>query len=162
MNEIFKALNDIYKPLHEYSTALLNALRNAGYEAVRGYYNNHYIKKADEWAVEYYPVPVISVKNVCDICLDINRTFVEFKLERQAALAFDWAALIGLSFEVYGAQDYLLDFYDPACGFEEIGKKISQSGEREIAVSLRLGYLPGEDILLDLVKMLKETLPSRA
>ncbi|MGI5898846.1 MAG: DUF3201 domain-containing protein [Christensenellales bacterium] len=142
-------------------------MKNAGCDARGGFYNNHYVKKESDWAVEYYPIPVISVKDVCDIGLDIDRTFVEFKLKKQAALAFDWTIFGEFTFEVYGADDFLNDFYSPDSSIKElkekdkIGKKISLSDEREIAVSIRLGYLAGEDVLLSLVEKLSEILAIR-
>ena len=149
-------LNNEYEPLRIHTHNLLKALKKSGFECEWGYFAQHSVRDGDEWFFEHYPIPVIMIKNICEIGFDISQTFIEFKLKREAAVAFDFSRFDGFSFEVYGATDYLNDFYNASQEIHDIHARIEKSDEKEIGVSLLFGYLESVENLVKAVNQLKE------
>lgn len=58
-----------------------------------------------------YPIPVIGVKDFCDIEIQFDKISASTKLNREAALAYSYEKFSEYEFEVYGVEDYLADFY---------------------------------------------------
>ena len=50
------------------------------------------------------------MKGLCEIGFNLDHCWLEFQLSREAALAFGWEQLPEDA-EVYGAEQYLMDFY---------------------------------------------------
>lgn len=97
-----------------------------------GFYNGHYSKNEQgEYMRECYPIPVISVRNLCDVEVEFDCVSVSAKLSREQALAFDYGVLKEYNFESYGVEDYLADFYvdDDIDGLKN---NIASSNESEI------------------------------
>jgi len=157
MDSNFQLLNIIYEPVYKYIQSFLKVLTlQEGYECKWGFYNNHSIKKDGVWETEYYPIPVISINDLCDIGFDIDRTFVECKMKREKALEFQWELLLDYRFEVYGMEEYLKDFYNESLSMESISLKIKESMEQDIGITFHFGYLEDKVFLLELVKNLQE------
>ena len=156
MEKTFKILNDIYKPVFEHIRSILKELKLSGYSYEWGFYNNHSVKQDDEWALEYYPIPVITVKDICDIGLDMNHTFIECKMDRENALCFDFHKFNDYKFEVYGVEDYLNDFYNVSLDLDGLKNRILNSDEQEIGITLMFNYCEKIDKLMCAVSMLKE------
>ncbi len=148
-------LNEIYKPICAHTQNFLKALKTAGYSFERGFYNNHSVKAGGEWLTEYYAIPVVTVKDVCDVGFDIEHTFVECKLTREKAVVFDFGVFSDNDFEVYGTEDFLNDFYNSLLSLETLNQKIRQSAEKEIGITFNFGYLADTQILLELIKKLE-------
>jgi hypothetical protein len=153
-----QVLNAEYEPLRTHTRNMVKALTSSGYECEWGYFAQHSVRNGDEWFFEHYPIPVITVKNVCELGFDLDQTFIEFKLKRDAAIAFDFTRFNGFTFEVYGLADYLNDFYNADQDIKDIHAKIGKSDEKEIGVSLLFGYLESVEHLMQAVKKLKEML----
>lgn len=157
MDSIFQLLNTVYEPIYKYIQSFFKVLTlQEGYDCKWGFYNNHSIKKNGVWETEHYPIPVITIHEICDIGFDIDRTFVECKIKREKALEFQWKLLLDYRFEVYGAEDYLNDFYNESLSIESISLKITESMEQEIGITFHFGYLEDKSSLLELVKRLQE------
>ena len=154
--EPYQTLNAIYQPIYNYTKLLLLELRTVGYICEWHFFNNHSTQKSKEWITEYYPIPVITIKNICDVGLDIDRTFIECKIKRKEAINFDWTVFLTTSFEVYGVNDYLIDFYNASLSSETISQKINQSNEQEIAVAFEFGYLEEKSTILQHIKKLEQ------
>ncbi len=152
--EPYQALNAVYQPIYEYTKLFLIELKAWGYEYTWQFFNNHSVRKNNGWITAYYPIPVISVKNVCDIGLDIDRTFIECKIKREEAIKFDWTVFLNNSFEVYGVKEYLTDFYNASLSLEALAQNISRSNEQEIAIAFEFGYLEEKSTLLKFIKKL--------
>lgn len=157
MDSKFQLLNMVYEPIYKYTQDFLKVLTSReGYECKRGFYNNHYIKKDEMWLTEYYPIPVITIKDICDIGFDIDHTFVECKMKREKALGFQWELFLDYKFEVYGVEEYLNDFYNENLDIESISSNINDSTEQEIGITFYFGYLENKNYLLELIKKLRE------
>lgn len=146
-------LNDLYKPIYEYY--LLKALKELDYSYEWKFCNNHSIRKDNEWILEYYPILVVTVKDICDIGIDINHTFIECKMKKGKAIGFDWNLISDYKFEVYGVEDYLNDFYNSSLEINDITERIIQSNESEIGIEFEFRYLEEKSILLELIKKLE-------
>ena len=61
--------------------------------------------------MDYYPIPVISIKGYCDIEIEIDEITISTKLKYNDALNFDYSKIMHYDFEMYGVKDYLKDYY---------------------------------------------------
>ena len=103
---------------------------SADYEI--GFYSGHYSKNEQgEYMRECYPIPVISVRNLCDVEVEYDCVSVSAKLNREQALAFDYGVLKEYKFEAYGVEDYLSNFYVD-CDFDGLKNNIARSDAAEI------------------------------
>ncbi|MDE6259448.1 MAG: DUF3201 domain-containing protein [Oscillospiraceae bacterium] len=137
---LFQQLNRIYAPLHSRALRLTQALAQRGIKAEWGWYNNHSVRVDGEYQTEEFPIPVVDVGGLCEIGLDSDGCWLEFRLPREAALAFDWGRLAeGL--EVYGVDDYLLDFYRAGMDIAGIAGRIEASAEQAVNAAL---YFPAD------------------
>lgn len=152
--QTFQTLNTVYQPIYSYVHILLNLLKERAYNYTWGFYNNHTIMIERNWAIEYYPIPVITINGLCDIGIDIDHIFIECKLGREQAISFDWNTFSMYSFEVYGVEDYLNDFYSPTLPLESISQKIMQSTESQIAIAFHFAYLEDPKVLIDFIEVL--------
>lgn len=109
-----KLLDEIdaaYDRLERKQEEIVHALSNSTFEMGSGWYNGHYHRSAaGDWHRESYPIPVISVKDICDIELQFDKISVSAKLKRESALAYSFEKFSGYEFEAYGVEDYLADF----------------------------------------------------
>lgn len=132
---LFQQLNQIYAPLQGRACRLTRALAKKGVEASWGWYANHSVRVDGAYQTEEFPIPVVEAAGLCEIGLDLDGCWLEFQLPRAAALAFDWGALPeGL--EVYGAEDYLLDFYLAGMDMAGIAGRIMESTEQTVNAAL--------------------------
>lgn len=128
-------LNDIYMTLHNERQEVMSLLDQRLLNYVLGYYPYHSFKENNEFFIEYYPIPVLTVDNTLDIGIDINQIFFEFKLTKEDAVIFDYHQLSNFTFEVYGVDDYYHDFYLEN-NIDEIITNIENSDEIEIGISI--------------------------
>lgn len=149
-------LNKVYEPIYTHMKGVLNLLKQGGYHFDWGYFGQHYVKLNNEWVLEYYPIPVITIKDICDVGFDINHTFIEFKLKREHAMKFDFSKLHLYKFEVYGINDFLIDFYNKNLDVSLISDRIKNSEEQEIGISLFFKYNENHNILMDAIEILKK------
>lgn len=156
MSKTIEELNDIYSPLYEHMKCVLKDLKALGYSYEWGFYNNHSVKQNGEWVLEYYPIPVVTIKDICDIGFDVDSTFIEFKLKREDALCFDFSKLLDYKFEVYGVENYLCDFYNDTLDLEGTADRIKSSVEQEIGISLMLNSYDDTEKIICAVDMLKK------
>jgi len=71
-----------------------------------------------------YPIPVISVQDLCDIEIDLDNVCISTKLSKQNALSFNCDKVAHLEFEVFGVEDYLADYYLPGEEISTLLQKI--------------------------------------
>ena len=121
-----------------------------------GWYNGHFHKDDGKWVKEYYPIPVISVKGLCDIEVGLETTTLSAKLGRDAAAQFPFETLSGCEFEVYGVQNYLSDFYRDGIATAQMRENICSSGETEIGFSFAVDRANESEQLVKLVGMMKD------
>jgi hypothetical protein len=130
-----------------------NSLFATGYVVSLGFYNNHYVKDGDDFAVEYFPIPIISLDAIGDIGIDIDTCWVEIHLDKSKAVSIDYLELAQrYNFEVYGAEDFCSDFYNKQTDPREVTKKIDASNESLINVTLYLDLDTKTDEIVNAVK----------
>lgn len=156
-----QVLNKAYEPLRVHTHTMVKALTDSGFECAWGFFAQHSVRNGSEWFFEHYPIPVITIKNVCEIGFDIPETFIEFKFKREAAIAFDFSHFQDFRFEIYGITDYLNDIYHTGQDIRDIAAKIEKSDELEIGISLLFGYLEPVENLMQAVKQVKEIVTNR-
>lgn len=152
--EFFNFLNETYKNLCASRSRIVYMLKSAGYEPKHGFYNNHSVRIDGEFVTEYYPIPVISVSGIGDIGIDIDGITLEAVLTRQQALELDYEKLLDrYDIEVYGAEDFLSDFYNKSMSRVNIIKNIEASNETKICVLFKLGMAATAEELLEVISI---------
>lgn len=154
--EDIEMLNSIYEPICQQCKDIQNNLKHNGYVSKKGFYNNHSIRdKSGNWITEYFPIPVITVEQLCDVGIDMKSIFIETKMKREKAIEYDFSRLLRYKFEVYGIEEYLNDFYNDILTVEDIGNRIEMSKEKEIGIGFEIEKVCINDIM-QIIKELKE------
>lgn len=123
---------------------------------IRVVHNGHYHRAYDgTWVRESYPIPVLSVKNLCDIEVHFDRISLSTKLRRTVALDFSFAPVAGFPFEAYGVEDYLADLYHPGQSIQDLKENVLACNESELGFSFPLPFDSNGVQVLDLVQLLK-------
>lgn len=134
--ELLNEMNAAYYRLEMKQAQIVHALLHRIFEIESGWYNGHYHKNlTGEWCRESYPIPVISVKGFCDIEIRLDKITVSAKLKRDAALAYSFDKMQGFSFEAYGVEDYLADYYHEGQTLQDLKDNITRCDEDEIGFS---------------------------
>lgn len=145
-------LNDVYRQLDERAVRLKNLLSKLGYSVSMGYYNQHTVAIDGDMLLEHYPIPVITIKDICEIGLDIMQVYVESKFYREEAIGIDFSKLKKYNFECYGVNEYLENFYEPGMALEDIAASIEQSGDDEFAINI---VLDGEPLTKEIIECIQ-------
>jgi len=141
-------LNREYEPLRAHTHQVLKALKASQFEYEWGYFAQHSVRNGEACFFEHYPIPVITVRGICEIGFDLNQTFIEFVLGKAKALELDFTQLQGFDFEVYGMKEYLSDFYNSQMDIKDLHARILAGDGNEIGVSFLFGRLePAENIV---------------
>lgn len=129
-------LRRVYDRLESCASALLKELRNVGFSARIGFFNGHYRKDdSGQYRRDSYPIPELEVEHLCDVEIGVEEIIVSALLSREDALSFDPAALSCFDFQIYGTEDYLMDFWAPGISAAALHNRIRQSSEAEISFS---------------------------
>lgn len=135
MSREIEVLRLVYDRLEKCAAALRWALQTAGFSARIGFYNGHYRKDASgQYRRDSYPIPELEVGSLCDVEIGPEEITVSALLSREDALGLDLAALSGFDFQIYGAEDHLLDFWEPGMSAAALRERIRRS-EAEIGFS---------------------------
>lgn len=132
----FDLLNSTYEKMNQKRNEIVKHLKSQGYQYKCGYYSHHAVKVNNEWITEEYPIPVITVEGIGDIGIDLKHIFFEMIITRSKALIFDFSKLEAYKFEIYGVDNYLEDFYNESMSLQLVHKKIEESKEESIGISL--------------------------
>ncbi|MCM1261072.1 MAG: hypothetical protein NC313_00010 [Butyrivibrio sp.] len=158
MNMERKKLNEIYYPLHMKALEISSVFQSREgriFKTETRWYNGHYNKdESGEYIMDYFPIPVMSVKDCCDIEIGFDKITVSTKLKRDSALAYNFDE-IKVPCEAFGVDDYLSDYYVSGMTVLEFRENIRKSGEKEIGFCFMLDYDSGKDEIFKLVKLLK-------
>lgn len=150
--EKFESLNSIYKSLYDHTKSIVNELKNNNYKCEWGYFGQHYIRYNDNWLLEHFPIPVIDVNGICDIGIDLEHIFIEYKILKQTALKYNFNKLTKYNFEVYGVKNYLNDFYNAEMDLNSIKKRIIDSEENDIGISIFLDKNFKSNEIIEVIK----------
>lgn len=145
-----------YGRLEQKQSELFCALVHKGFDLESGWYNGHCHRGDDgNWFRESYPIPVISVKGICDIEVPFDAITASAKLKKDAALAYPFETLSGYEFEAYGVEDYLADFYRAGQSVRELQENICTCDEKEIGFSFLFPFDAEAAQILKLVELLR-------
>lgn len=150
MESTREELNRLYRQLDEKAREYISSMTRLhdGFKIDTGFYNGHYHKNAEgNYQSDSYPIPVISVRGLCDIEIDFDGISITSKLSKKQLVNFDWNTFGTVGFEVYGVNDYLKDYGDNRSS-AEIRKAVQDSEEKEFFISF---YAPlsesGEEVM---------------
>ena len=150
------SLNEAYSGLEAKHNEIIRALTHRIFELNSGWYNGHYQKDPDgKWVRDAYPIPVITVKGLCDIEIQVDRISVSTKLKREMALEYPFDKLLDYEFEAYGVEDYLSDYYHPGQIVQDLKDNISASREAEIGLSFSFSLEVTGQKIFEFVKLLR-------
>lgn len=152
-------LNDIYRKLENRIHRIVApfTLLHKGFDFSCGYYSGHYHKNAEgKYVMDFFPIPVVTVKGLCDIEIDLDKVSVSTKLRREVALNYSYEKLSGYEFEAYGVDEYLEDFYVKGNSYLELVDNIARSKEIEIGFSFLFSEDVGAEEIYKYVKFLKK------
>ena len=138
-------LNEIYRELENRMQQIVAPFMSLhkGLVFSCGYYSGHYHKNVEgKYVIDFFPIPVVTVKGVCDIEIDLDKVSVSTKLRREVALNYSYEKLSAYEFEAYGVDGYLDDFYVKGNSYSELVENIASSKETEIGFS----FLFPEDV----------------
>ena len=147
-----------YRALETRLETVKAAVRQAGLGYTSGWYNGHYARDGrGEFRRQAYPIPVVSVERLCDIELGFSTLSITAKLSRARALAFPYETLPPCSFEAYGVEDYLSDYYHAVQSLDALRKNVASSDEAEIGFAFSLPAAIASDALADFLTFLKDS-----
>lgn len=154
--ELQKEMNAAYDRLEKKRDALAHAFSQCGFELEAGWFNGHYQKNEDGgFSRDSYPIPVISVKGVCDMEIQFDRIDVSTKMKREKALTYSFDKMGDYSFEAYGVEDYLGDYYHEGQTIQELRDNILGSEEKEIGFSFTFSFDTEGEKILEFVTLLR-------
>lgn len=124
--EIHETLNALYLKAND----TLEYLEENNIESQMGYFSGNYIKIGGEYALQAYPIPVITIKGKGDIGFNLDGMFFEFMLKKQTAQRLDIEKISSeYAIEVYGATDCEVDYYKEGMSSDAYRKGIDKSKE---------------------------------
>ena len=148
-------LNSLFAPLEFKSSCILSRFVAGAIPAVARWYSGHYSKDdSGEYREDLFPIPVISVKGLCDLEIGFDQISVSAKKRRKDALAYDFGR-IPVPFQVYGVKNYLADYYLPGMTPEQLRENLKNSGEAEIGVSFPFPFETEPETLFRFAELLK-------
>lgn len=154
--ELLNEINAAYYRLEMKQAEIIHALFHKIFKVESGWYNGHYHKSdVGDWNRESYPIPVVSVKGICDIELQFDKITLSTKLKRDVALNYSFKKFSGYEFEIYGVEDYLADFYHKGQTVKEMRENIRVSKESEIGFSFVFPFEIEEKQIFEFVKLLR-------
>lgn len=149
-------LNDFYKKLDGEAEQIKNILIKNGFKCEKKYFNGHYNKNAaGEYVKDYFPIPVIEVKDLCDIEIVGNRINISSKTSLERALHFDYGKISDYYYEVYGVVDYLSDYYKSGEELKVLYRNLETSEEEEIGFAFSLASDASIDKIFNIISILK-------
>ena len=147
-----RQLNEIYAKLDKKAQDIAKLL-GCDY----GYYNGHYHKnETGNYEKDYFPIPVISVKGLCDVEIDLDGISVTAKLTKDRAISYDFEKIKSFNFEVYGVENYLEDFYVLGDTIASMIEKLSNCKEENVFFSFYFTNDTPVDTICKLVKLIEE------
>ncbi len=152
-------LNAIYRELENRMHKIVAPFTSLhkGFDFSCGYYSGHYHKNVEgKYVMDFFPIPVVTVKGLCDIEIDLDKVSVSTKLKREVALNYSYEKLSNYEFEAYGVDGYLDDFYVKGNTYAELVENIARSKEKEIGFSFLFSKDVDAEVIYKCVKFLRK------
>lgn len=110
--EFLNDLQNFYSNIEKIAEVLASSLKNQNLSIDSGWYNNHYHIENRNWIREAYPIKVLTLNGLCDIEIGFFNIAITSKLKKEQALSYNFSSLeaLDLKYDVYGAENFLLDF----------------------------------------------------
>ncbi len=155
--EAINKVNELYRELELKKAKIVSAIFRGAFEIDSGWYSGHYRKDENgKLVIDAYPIPVVSVKGLCDIEVSFDGVSLTTKLKREDALSYSYDKIMGREFEAFGTEDYLNSFYEEGKTIEELKSNVSKSEEKEISFAFKIPEETGKDELYEFLKLLKK------
>lgn len=149
-------LNNILQPLHRKFKELKLILKDYDFNYYNaGWYNMHSIKYNDDFIEEYFPIPVISVEGVGDIGINLDHIFIETRISKEKVELLQLDYFTDYNIEIYGVEDYLMDYYHPNIEKEIYKEKLYKSSEKEFHFTINLLWDMDLDEIINFIFKLK-------
>lgn len=143
LKKTMEELNRVYAPLKEKAVRIVNTLKKLDAEVEWAWYSGHSVSRKGELVYEEFPIPVITVKDVCEIGVDLKGLFIEGKVFASESDEVDFSKLEGLHFCVYGADAYLEDLYDSARdSITDLEEALFDTEEFELCINVEFKDTP--------------------
>lgn len=150
-------MNEIYSTLCGKRAQLCQGLTHRSLEVSWGFYNGHQHEAPDGgWQMDYYPIPVISVKGLCDVEISLDEVSVTTKKRREDALAYSFEKFCAYPFEAFGVEGYLDTFYRDGAAIDEMKANIAHSEEVEIGFCFSFPWDVNGDEMYEFARLLRQ------
>lgn len=150
-------LNQFYKNLDDKANQIKEILDKNGFNVEKCYYNGHYYNKdsSGNYVKDYYPIPVVEVRGLCDIEIVGSHIGVSTKTSIKNAIHFDYKKLSNYYYEVYGVVDYLADYYKSGEDIVKLYNSLEACNEKEIGFAFSFANNTTTDKILKFMTLLK-------
>lgn len=131
LNEIYAAANKDFADL-----------KNHGIQCKLLFADKNYIKLHDKYELQYYPIPIIEIKNLGDIGYNLDYIFFECSFDKDDVKNIKLQSILEefKNVEIYSGKDCLKDFYNKGDTAETVISRIDQSDEDIIMLSIYSEY----------------------
>lgn len=143
---IWENLNRYYEKINKTALFLLNEIRQYAPDAKLLWYNLHEVKRNGKYETEFIPLPEVEA-DFSDGHIDfgvsfMNEIWAEITVSAEKALNMDLSGIASeREIEIYGSENYIVDFYSEGMDIESAKEKIKISGEKEI----KIFFVPKEE-----------------
>lgn len=153
---LLEEINAAYSQLEARRMSVYFTLFRRMFQLEYGWYNGHYSRGEDgEWVKDSYPIPVVSVKGLCDVEISFTGITLTTKMRRTQALEYSFEKFVNYDFEAYGVVDYLNDYRSKGESIEEFKKNLKGTKEREIFITFTIPEDMIDEKLYNFAKLLK-------
>ncbi|MDO4544267.1 MAG: hypothetical protein Q4C01_06905 [Clostridia bacterium] len=154
--ETIAELNRIYRRLEQKQIELARKLFHRIFRIESQYYSGHFRRtESGQLKENDYPIPIISIKGLCDIEIDLDCISVYTTLRRQAALAYSFEKLKAYRFEASTTKRYLSDLYCEGSTIEQMKAALAESSEKEVNFLFTFDFDTDGETMLNFAKLLR-------
>lgn len=132
-----KKINEEYRNLDYIANDVFNSLFKLPdeYAYKIGHFNYRYYKEDNKYELAYYPIPVISITNLCDIEIDFNQIRFVTKMKAYNAVLYDFQDLSSYEFDLYSLDNQGVKLYESCNPSDNLGFKIRNNNIKEVGIT---------------------------
>ena len=153
--DFLKQLNEWYYWLEIKQAEIVHALHHRVFELESGYYNGYRRRDGDAVVTDYFPIPVITVKGVCDV--EIHPDHIEISAYRNLhdTVGYSFDKFSGCTYTVFEAEDADEILFDSKTQNPEREHILRRSADKKILFSFVLGFDTDGIAVYEFVKLLR-------
>ena len=153
--DFLKQLNEWYYRLEMKQAEIVHALHHRVFELESGYYNGYRRRDGDAVVTDYFPIPVITVKGVCDV--EIHPDHIEISAYRNLhdTIGYSFDKFSGCAYTVSEAEDADEILFDSKTQSPEREHILRRSQEKKILFSFFFDFDTDGTIVYEFVKLLR-------